>query len=97
MMSSRSSRKTQAAMLASMIGLGAGCAATPEIEPMRAMVEEAKQEAAEARAAAAQAQSRADKAQATADEALRAAESAAKCCRDTNEKIDRMFKRSMYK
>lgn len=96
-MDKHSGRKIHAAVLASIIGLGAGCTTTPEMDSMRAMVEEAKQEAAEARAAALQAQKSADKAQTTADEALRTAGSAAKCCRDTNEKIDRMFKRSMYK
>ena len=83
-------RITQAAMLASLIGVAGGCTTTAEVESMRTMVEEAKAEAAQARAEA-------KAAQATADEALRKAESAEKCCRDTNEKIDRMFKRSMYK
>ncbi len=83
------------AVLTSIIGLGGGCATTQEAntqeaDSLRAMVEEAKQAAAEARAAAEQAQT-------SANRALRAAEGAAGCCRDTNEKIDRMFKRSMYK
>ncbi len=93
----RSGRLAQAAVLASIMSLGAGCASTPEMNSMRAEVEEAKQAAAEARAAAEEAQSSAKKAQAAADEALRKAEAAEQCCRDTNEKIDRMFKRSMYK
>ena len=96
-MDRRSGMTIQAALLAPVIVLGAGCTTTPETESMRAMVEEARQEAAEARAAALQAQKTADKAQSTADRALRSAESASKCCTDTNEKIDRMFKRSMYK
>ncbi len=88
-------RTARFAVLASVIGLGGGCATTPEAntpeaESLRAMVEEAKQAAAEARAAA-------EQAQATADKALRTAEGANRCCQDTNEKIDRMFKRSMYK
>ncbi len=89
-MDKRSCRKIQVAVLASILGLGAGCTTTPEVQSMQAEIEEAKQAAAEA-------QRRADKAQATADEALRAAKGAEKCCQDTNEKIDRMFKRSMYK
>ncbi len=88
-------RTVRFAVLASVIGVGGGCATTSETnssdaESLRAMVEEAKQAAAEARAAA-------ERAQATADTALRAAEDANRCCQDTNEKIDRMFKRSMYK
>ncbi len=83
------------AVLASIIGLGGGCATTSETnssdaESLQAMVEEAKQAAAEAQAAA-------ERAQATADKALRTAEGANRCCQDTNEKIDRIFKRSMYK
>ena len=89
-MKRRWSKRIQIAVLASLTGLAAGCTTTPEVQSMRAEIEEAKQAAAEA-------QSRADKAQATADEALRAARGAAECCQDTNEKIDRMFKRSMYK
>ena len=34
---------------------------------------------------------------AIAEEALQKAEQANSCCVDTNEKIDRMFKKSMYK
>ena len=88
-------KTARVAVLASIIGLGSGCATTSETntseaESLRAMVEEAKQAAAEARAAA-------EQAQASADKALRAAEGANRCCQDTNEKIDRMFKRSMYK
>ena len=96
-MDSRFASLVKVTIVASVVGLGAGCTTTPEVQSMQAEVEEAKKAAAEARAAALQAQSSADKAQATANEALRAAQSAEKCCRDTNEKIDRMFKRSMYK
>ncbi len=82
------SRTARFAVLASVISLAGGCATTSGVdtadaESLRAMVEEAKQAAEEARAAA-------ERAQATAEQALRTAE-------DTNEKIDRMFKRSMYK
>ena len=88
-------RTARFALLASVISLAGGCATTSGVdtadaESLRAMVEEAKQAAEEARAAA-------ERAQATADKALRTAEGASQCCQDTNEKIDRMFKRSMYK
>ena len=77
-------RTGRLAVLASVIGLAAGCTTTPEMESMRTMAEEAKQAAAEARAAAQQAQASADKAQATADQALRTAEDATGCCREAD-------------
>ena len=77
--------------LATVLAVTAGCAATPEdIDAIRATAEEAKRTAAEAQAAAARAESK-------ADAAKRAAEDAKGCCRDNSEKIDRMFKKSMYK
>jgi len=77
--------------LATVLAVSAGCAATPEdIDAIRATAEEAKQTAAEAQAAAARAESK-------ADAAKRAAEDAKGCCGDNSEKIDRMFKKSMYK
>lgn len=39
----------------------------------------------------------AEEARASSDRALQEAQQANQCCNDTNEKIDRMFKRSMYK
>jgi len=39
----------------------------------------------------------AEEAKATADQAMQKAEEANTCCNNTNEKIDRMFKKSMYK
>lgn len=39
----------------------------------------------------------AEEAKANSDRALQEAQRANQCCTDTNEKIDRMFKRSMYK
>ncbi len=84
-----SQRVLMFAGLAAAIALG-GCASTPEMDEIRAMAEEARKEAAEAQQAAERAQARADKAQATADKAMKAAD-------ETNQKIDRMFKKSMYK
>ena len=82
--------------LAAALLLGA-CASTPELEEVRAMAQEAKNSAAEAQQAAQRAQSTADEAQATANGAMKAAKQAGRCCSDTNEKIDRMFKKTMYK
>jgi murein lipoprotein len=67
-----------------------GCATTQEYDQVRAMAEDAKQSAA-------QAQQAAERAQATADQALNSAQQANDCCTKTNEKINRMFKKSMYK
>lgn len=39
----------------------------------------------------------AEEAKANSERALQEAQQANQCCTDTNEKIDRMFKRSMYK
>jgi hypothetical protein len=39
----------------------------------------------------------AEEARSNSDRALQEAQQANQCCNDTNEKIDRMFKRSMYK
>jgi murein lipoprotein len=72
------------------IALATGCASTSDLEKVRATAEEAK-------AAAAQAQATADAAKSSADAAAAAANQANTCCTDTNEKIDRMFKKSMYK
>jgi hypothetical protein len=97
-MSTSRTRTVLAALgLAAAIGITGGCASTSDIDAIRALAEEAKADAA-------QAQRSADAAASTADEALRKAESAqaeardaSACCEQTNEKIDRMFKRSMYK
>ena len=88
----------RALILSAVVVLAFGaCTPTPELEEVRAMAQDAKQSAAEAQQAAQGAQSSADKAQATADDAMTAAKQAKRCCSETNEKIDRMFKKSMYK
>jgi hypothetical protein len=88
-----------------------GCASTGDLEAVRATANKAAAEAAAAKAAAdkaaaaaAKAQSSADAAKSSADAAVSSAdtakssaESANACCRDTQTKIDRMFKKSMYK
>ena len=68
--------------LAAFTGL-AGCATTGDIEALRAEVAQANQAASEAAADAASAKADAAAARAAAEE--------------TNEKLDRMFKKSMYK
>lgn len=75
------------------VGLMAGCATTQQQQEMaeiRAIAEQAAADAAAASRAAADAQS-------TADAALNAAESAIAQSAETDAKIDRMFKKAMYK
>lgn len=77
-------------------GLLFGCASTQETElgqqldEVRAIAEQAAADAAAARAAADTAQNRADEAAATANSAKQQSQ-------DTEAKIDRMFKKAMYK
>ncbi len=71
--------------------LSVGCASLkPDVDAAKSAAEEARQQAAQALQAAQAAQS-------TADQALQAAQQSQQCCNDTNEKIDRMFKKSMNK
>lgn len=74
--------------------LSAGCASKGYVSEQ---VAQAKSAAESAQAAASAASSKADAASATANEALAAAKAAQQCCVDTNEKIDRMFQKSMLK
>ena len=84
------------AMTLSTIG---GCATVSkaEFEAVRATADRAAADAAAARSAADSAATAAAKAQSTADAAQSAAAEANTCCTDTQTKIDRMFKKSMYK
>ncbi len=72
------------------MGLAAGCASSGDIETLRG-------EVASANAAAQRAQSTADQALSTANEAKAMATEANTRAMDTDEKINRMFKRSMFK
>ena len=93
----RVTRSGMALTLAASVGLLGGCAATSEIDAVRALAEEAKTEAAQAQRAAESAQSTAEAAMREAESAQDQAAKANACCQQTNEKIDRMFKKSMYK
>lgn len=74
--------------------LSAGCATKGYVNEQ---VAQAKSAADSAQATASAASSKADAAGSAANEALAAAKAAQQCCVDTNEKIDRMFKKSMLK
>jgi murein lipoprotein len=81
------------------VGAMGGCASISreEFDAVRASASKAAADAAAAKAGADKALAAATKAQSTADAAKSGAESANACCRDTQTKIDRMFKKSMYK
>jgi hypothetical protein len=71
-------------------GLSAGCASTSALEEVRA-------EARQAQATANDAKSAADAALASANEARSMASQAMACCQANTERLDRVFRRSMYK
>jgi murein lipoprotein len=82
----------------------AGCVSQKSVDEARAVADRAVQDAAAAKsaadaaaAAANQAKSTAAAAQSTANQALQAAQAGQACCDATNEKIDRMFKKSVSK
>jgi dihydrodipicolinate synthase/N-acetylneuraminate lyase len=81
-----------------------GCVSQKTVDEIKATADKAVQDAAAAKraadaaaSAAAAAKSAADGAQSTANQALQAAQSSQSCCDATNEKIDRMFKKSVSK
>jgi len=76
-------RNTVAALMLVSLGGLAGCATTSDLNALRAEVDKAN--------------STANQAAADASAAKAAAEQARDAARDTNEKLDRMFKKSMYK
>ena len=86
-------------VLALGIGMLGGCASVSkeEFEAVRANANKAAADAAAAKTAADGAAAAAAKAQSTADAAKSTADAANACCQDTQTKIDRMFKKSMYK
>ncbi len=68
-----------------------------QVSSLQTQVAAAKSSADAANGAAASAASAANGAQSTANQALSAAQASQACCDATNEKIDRMFKRSISK
>lgn len=86
--------------LSSVLALSAGCASqqlTKDVAEAKALAEAANQAAESARSSADLALQKAEQAQNTADQAMQSASEANACCQRTNEKIDRMFKKSMEK
>jgi murein lipoprotein len=90
--------KTAAALVSVMALAGlAGCASTSEIDSLRSDISRANETAASAAADAAAARKQAAAASATAAEAKATADDAKASADASAEKIDRMFKKSMYK
>ena len=75
----------------------AGCATTKEVEALRADVQAASDRAASAETTANAAMREAQAARAAAERAEQAAMAAKAAADATNEKIDRMFKKTMNK
>jgi outer membrane murein-binding lipoprotein Lpp len=83
-------------MLALTVGV-AGCATTQEVDKLRADVQTAMERAASAEATANAAKQEAAAARAAAERAEQAALDAKAAAEATDEKIDRMFKKTMNK
>jgi outer membrane murein-binding lipoprotein Lpp len=77
----------------------AGLAGCTDLKPMQAQIDNLKTQVAslQTHGAAANAANAANGAQSTANQALAAAQASQSCCDATNEKLDRMFKRSISK
>lgn len=76
------------------LALASGCATRGYVDQR---VAEVQRTADSAQSAASAASAKADQAAAQAAAAKQAADKAMQCCLETNEKIDRMFQRSMQK
>jgi hypothetical protein len=94
----------QSSVLAIAMVVAAGCASTSSVAELSARLDRvaadaksASDAATSASSTAADAKTAASGAQSTANQALNAANQSQSCCDATNEKIDRMFKRSQAK
>ena len=103
-MNTKLALKAGAAALALMMAAGCSTIGQAEFNALSAKVDRAAADASSAKSAAdaasaasSAASQKADAAQSTANQALTAANQSQACCDATNEKIDRMFKRSQAK
>lgn len=83
-------------MLSALLGIG-GCASTTELDALRADIRQANETAQQANQTANSAAAKADAANDAAAAASRTADEAKASAEEANSKIDRMFKKSMYK
>ena len=81
---------------AALVGLG-GCATTSDLDALRAEVRQANETAQQANNTANSAAAKADAASKEAAAASQTANEAKVSAEEANSKIDRMFKKSMYK
>jgi murein lipoprotein len=84
-------------MASALTGALAGCASTSEMDSLRAEVRQANETAQSAAATAEAARKEAAAASADAAEAKAMAQDAKATAMETDSKIDRMFKKAMYK
>jgi len=90
------SRMIPVALLGGCLAL-TGCATTSELDSLRAEMKDVRGVAEKAEADAAAARSTADRALATSSSAMATANAAKQQSDETAAKIDRMFKKAMYK
>ena len=81
----------------SVVAVLGGCATTSDLDALRADVNAAKADASAAKAEAAAASKAAAEAKAMASDAVNTANAAKATSEETETKIDRMFKKAMYK
>ena len=82
--------------LVALVGLG-GCATSSDLDALRAEVRQVNETAQQANSTANNAAAKADAASKEAAAASRTANEAKLSAEEANSKIDRMFKKSMYK
>jgi murein lipoprotein len=85
------------AMVAALYTGVSGCASTGELASLKSQIDQASADAAAAKAEAATASRDASEAKAMADKAMNTANQAMSLSKETDTKIDRMFKKAMYK
>jgi murein lipoprotein len=83
--------------VAAFVVMAAGCASNSSLDEVRATAAAAQKSADEAKQSAANAERVAGEAQSTANQALQTANDAKTSADEANTKIDRSFKKSMYK
>lgn len=85
------------AVIFSMVGLASGCASTSDLDGLQSQIDTLKSQVSSASSDAASARADAAEAASKAAAAEAAANRAAQYAQETNDKLDRMFKKSMMK
>lgn len=87
----------KASLISAVVAVSAGCASNSDVESLRGEISKAQQTADQALSAAQAAQQTADAARSAAADAKATADAAKQSADDANTKIDRSFKKAMYK